>query len=222
MFIPRHPVVENQFCTFTETSSTGGVGGVLAYAGAVCYLVSTSTNQEAVVNIYSGPEPTVAGERIPFGFLMQKVKMDYHQVHPQGFYMPGDLGSSDVIAQPKFNANGVLAGTKEAPVGVGHLGIWETVHYMVTYTGGDPTAGTATGASPILPGERLYVCDNSGGVAGAGDSRVTNVSAQGTSYGTFTNVTSVVARAVKGASAAKALANINNTTLYPVRVKLLV
>lgn len=222
MFIPRHPVVENQFCQFNETSSTGGVGGVLAYAGAVCYLVSTATNQDAVVDIYTGPQPSDAEERIAFGFLMQKVKTGYHQVHPQGFYMPGDLGSSDVIAQPKFNSNGVLSGTKFAPVGVAHLGIWDTVHYMVEYTGGDPADGTATGVSPMLPGQRLYVCDNSGGVSGAGDSRVTNVSTTNNSFGTFANVTAAVARVVKGAASAQTTANINNTTLYPIRIKLLI
>jgi hypothetical protein len=222
MFIPRHPVVENQFCQFNETSTTGGIGGVLAYAGAVCYMVSTATNQESIVDIYRHPEPTNAEERIPFGFLMQKVKTGYHQVHPQGFVMPGDLGSSDVIAQPKFNSNGVLTGTKYAPVGVAHLGIFDTIHYMVTYTGGTPVSGTATGTSTMLPGQRLYVCNDSGAVTGAGASRVTNVSATGSSYGTFTNVTTAVARVLKGASAAQTAANINNTTLYPIRIKLLI
>ena len=38
MFIPRHPVVENQFCSFTVsgTITPAGAGGGLAYAGAVC------------------------------------------------------------------------------------------------------------------------------------------------------------------------------------------
>ena len=38
MFNPRHPMIENQFCKFAETSTTTGVGGVLAYSGSVCYL----------------------------------------------------------------------------------------------------------------------------------------------------------------------------------------
>jgi len=198
MFIPRHPVVENQFCQFATTSGTAGIGGVIAYAGAVCYLVSTATHQDAVVNIYGTVAPTDAEERMPFGFLMQKVKYGYHNVHPSGFMMPGDLGSSDVIAQPSYDSNGNIDGTRQAPVGVAHLGIWDTVHYEVDTKATDP----------MLPGERLYVADD-------GTSKVTN----GTS---LTNVTDVVARVVKGASAAQVAANMNNTTLYSIRIKLLI
>jgi len=198
MFIPRHPVVEDQFCQFATTSGTAGIGGVVAYAGAVCYLVSTATNQDAVVNIYGTVAPTDAEERMPFGFLMQKVKYGYHNVHPSGFMMPGDLGSSDVIAQPSYDSNGNIAGTRQAPVGVAHLGIWDTVHYEVDTKATDP----------MLPGERLYVAND-------GDSKVTN----GTQ---LTNVSDVVARVVKGASAAQVAANMNNTTLYPIRIKLLI
>lgn len=200
MFIPRHPVVENQFCQFAETTISGGVGGVLAYAGSVCYLVTAASRQEAIVNIYGTSAPGGGGstERTPFGFLMQKVKTGYHQVHPSGYYMPGDLGSSDVLAQPKFNANGQITGTKTAPVGVAHLGIWDTVHYTVD------TPGTTI----MAPGDNLMV-------AASGDSKVTNGTA-------LVNVTAIIARVVKGANAAQCQANVNNTTLYPIRIKLLI
>jgi hypothetical protein len=204
MFIPRHPVVENQFCSFTTVSGAStGAGGVLAYAGSVCYLVSTATNQEPEVNIYGATAPTDAEERIPFGFLMQKVKEGYHSVHPTGFYMPGDLGSSDAIAQPMYNSSGSIYGTKQVPVGVAHLGIWDTVHYT-----------TDTAATDVVePGEQLYVCV--GGGTAATNSRVTNGTA-------LTNVSTVVARVVKGVSAAKSAATQANSTLYPIRIKLLV
>src|SRR5574340_160115 len=100
MFIPRHPVIENQFCqytTVTGAAAVAGTGGVLAYAGAVCYL--DDSQNEAIVNIYAANENKPA-----FGFLMQKIKTGYHAIHPAGFFMPGDLGSSDVIAQPSYDA----------------------------------------------------------------------------------------------------------------------
>lgn len=198
MFIPRHPVVENQFCQFASTSGTGGIGGVVAYAGAVCYLDQDAVNQDAIVDIYGTVAPVQVEERIPFGFLMQKVKMGYHNVHPTGFMMPGDLGSSDVIAQPSYSAVGAIDGTKQAPVGVAHLGIWDSVHYEVD------TKNTHA----MLPGEQLYVADE-------GTSKVTNGTA-------LSNVTTVVARVVKGASAAQVAANMDNTTLYPIRIKLMI
>ena len=218
MFIPRHPVVQNQFCSYGEQTSTGsaGIGGVIAYAGAVVYLDSTATNEEAIVfkMTYNASAYT------PFGFSMQKVKTGYHQVHPAGFVMPGDLGSSDAIAQPSYSAAGAITGTKAVPVGVAHLGIWDTVHYTCVKTS---SSLVSTASAAILPGQSLY--------AAADEGKVTNseTNADGTATADIGDVgtgdrcsTTVVARVVKGASVAKASANINNTTLYPIRIKLLV
>ena len=224
MFIPRHPVVENQFCEFTSQSGTGsaGVGGVVCYAGAVVYLVQAALNEDAVVNRYNlySNETAVTSERVPFGFSMQKVKTGYHQVHPTGFYMPGDLGSSDVVAQPRYDTNGNIIGTDAAPLGVAHLGIWDTVHYTCQFTGtAGVNASVATNAR-MKPGDLLYVAANCG-------SRVTNDS---TSAGDDTydgnalpNVKStIVGRVVKGVNAAQCVTTINNTTLFPIRIKLMI
>lgn len=207
MFIPRHPVVENQFCSFTVsgTMTPAGAGGVLAYAGAVCYLNAAATNQESEVFVYEAAAPAATGnQRTPFGFLMQKVKEGYHSIHPTGFYMPGDLGSSDVIAQPTYSAAGAINGVKPAPVGVAHLGIWDTVHY----------AGHVA-ATAIVPGEMMYV--DVGTLNNAATyGRITELA------GAMPGVTTAVARVVKGVSGAKADANAANTTLYPIRIKLLI
>jgi len=207
MFIPRHPVVENQFCSYGENNSygAGGVGAVVAYAGSVVYLDPAATNQEAMVF-----KMAVGVTQKPFGFAMQKVKVGYHQVHPTGFMMPGDLGSSDVIAQPLYSAAGVITGHKAAPLGVAHNGIWDTVHY--TSTGAE--AGTISAA--LVPGQDLY--------AATDEAKVTNDnSGTGTGTDKEDSVTqNIVARVVKGASIAKVQANTDNTTLYPIRIKLLV
>jgi hypothetical protein len=206
MFIPRFPVVENQFCSYGSqtATATAGIGGVIAYAGSVVYLDETATNEEPIVKkmAYSASPFT------PFGFLMQKVKTGYHQVHPTGYYMPGDLGSSDVIAQPSYTGAGVINGTKAVPVGVAHLGIWDTVHYTCT--------GGTTPSVKMAPGISLY--------AAADEGKVTNstVEADGTDSVGERASSTVVARVVKGASVAKCSANINNTTLYPIRIKLLI
>lgn len=207
MFIPRVPVVENQFCSYGETDTTTGVGGVIAYAGSVVYLDSTAANQESLVfkMAYSASPYT------PFGFSMQKVKTGYHQVHPTGMVLPGDLGSSDAIAQSKYGTNGAINGTKSVPVGVAHLGIWDTVHYTCTMVGG-------TVSDAIKPGESLYAAND--------EAKVTNNStaaADADDLDTGENVSStVVARVMKGASVAKAQATIDNVSLYPIRIKLLV
>lgn len=216
MFIPRHPVVENQFCSYqAQTTDATGVGGVLCYAGSVLYLDSTATNEEAIaIKLdHSG------GGETPFGFAMQKVKSGYHQVHPAGFMMPGDLGSSDVIAQPSYSS-GAINGTKEAPLGVAHLGIWDTVHYIALGTGGTTAAyANYVPSAGILPGENLRAAADEGKVT----NDETNAS-DGTDYnGEYsTGTTTTVARVVKGASVAKITANAQNTTLYPIRIKLLV
>jgi hypothetical protein len=211
MFIPRHSVVENQFCKYAAQTATGsaGVGGVVAYAGSVVYLNPTAVNQEAEVIKMSH---TAAAE-VPFGFIMQKVKTGYHQVHPAGYAMPGDLGSSDAIAQPTYSSAGVITGTKEVPVGVAHLGIWDTVHYTCTMAAG--VVQTA-----MTPGLALF--------AAADEAKVTNSTANSdgttdvTTGARCTGNTTVVARVVKGASVAKCQANIDNTVMYPIRIKLLI
>jgi hypothetical protein len=216
MFIPRQTVVENQFCKYQAQTATAaaGVGGVVAYAGAVVHLVSAASNQEAIVAAYStfAAKPTGA-DLAPFGFLMQKVKTGYHQVHPTGFYMPGDLGSSDVIAQPSYDGSGNINGTVATPAGVAHLGIWETTHYVCAHT-----ANVVADGDHMKPGQSLYVAANNG-------SKVTNDdTAAGDDSLNYENLidTVVVAKVVTGASAGQCSSNIANTTLYPIRIKILI
>ena len=216
MFIPRHPVIENQFCKYaaqTNDTAAGGVGGVIAYAGAVLYLKSDATNEESEVNRYGTHTEYVAlgsgsPQKVPFGFSMQKVKTGYHQVHPTGYMIPGDLGSSDVIAQAAYDGStGAITGTKEVPVGVAHLGIWDTTHYIVE--SGDE----------MSPGDMLYVAANA-------ESKVTNSTSdvadgdEATAGKRFDN--NLVARVLRGASSGKVTANRANTVLYPIRIKLMI
>ena len=206
MFIPRHSVVENMFCFYGEQTATGatGIGGVVAYAGSVVYLDSTAVNEDSVVfkMAYSVTDT-------PFGFLMQKVKTGYHQVHPAGMVLPGDLGSSDAIAQPKYNASGVITGTKSVPVAVAHLGIWDTVHFTSPMS-----AGTVT--TKMAPGDALYPA--------ADQAKVTNstVNSDGTDTAGERCSTTVVARVVKGASIAKCQSTVDNVAPYAIRIKLLI
>ncbi len=204
MFIPRQPVVENQFCKYGETATAGGAGNVICYAGSVVYLDSTATNQEAVVL-----KMAYGISDAPFGFAMQKVKTGYQSVHPVGMMLPGDLGSSDVVAAPKYNANGTITGTAATPIGVAHMGIYDTVHYT--------TAGGAAAATAMLPGEALYPASDEAKVTNS----TVNSDATDDAAGERCSTT-VVARVVTGVSAAKASATINNTTLYPVKIKLLI
>jgi len=208
MFIPRHPVVENQFCSYqAQASDATGVGGVICYAGSVLKLNSDATNQEAIVSkMVSGDTDLCT----VFGFAMQKVKTGYHQVHPAGFMMPGDLGSSDVIAQPAYSA-GAINGTKEAPLGVAHLGIWDTVHYTATMVDSEVSGD-------LTPGSCLYAANDEAKVT---DNITLAADEDDLTTGEAVNVT-IVAKVVKGASQAKVAANIANTTLYPIRIKLLI
>jgi hypothetical protein len=210
MFIPRMPVLQNQFCSYGAQTGTGsaGIGGVIAYAGSVVYLDPTAPNQESIVfKMAHGVSET------PFGFSMQKVKTGYHQVHPNGFVMPGDLGSSDAIAQSQYDATGNITGTKAVPCGVAHMGIWDTVHYTCSGGTGAPTA--------LTPGMDMYTAADEAKITSS-----TDASAGGDGVADKANgarcSSVVVARVMKGASVAKVTANVNNTTLYPIRVKLLV
>jgi len=213
MFIPRHSVVEDQFCSYAANSAFGsaGVGGVVAYAGSVVYLDPDADNEEPMVKKMAYD----ASPFTPFGFLMQKVKVGYHSVHPTGMMLPGDQGSSDAIAQPLYNASGAIVGHKSIPVGVAHLGIFDTVHYTCIGTGGDSDA-YGTVSTKMIPGASLFPA--------TADARLTNSTQIGdeTDYDGERCSTTVVARVMKGASVAKCQANIDNVTLYPIRVKLLV
>lgn len=217
MFIPRHPVVENQFCQYDSQTVTGsaGIGGVVCYAGSVLYLDSLATNQESIVKkITHG----IAATDVPIGLSMQKVKTGYHQVHPAGYSMPGDLGSSDVTAQPSYDTNGNITGTKAAPIGVAHLGIWDTVHYTCEMTTSVVDVAMLPGAA-LRPASDEAKLTNNVTDASSGPAPDATDKANG-SY--VTNAAVTVARVVKGASVAKCQANFNNTTLYPIRVKLLI
>jgi hypothetical protein len=149
MFIPRHPVTENQFCSYTSisgASATDGIGGTIADAGAVVYISGWDS-----INGRSMVEMVTASGQAPYGFLGQKVKMGYHDVHPYYWQKREDFGSSDAIANP-WLYNGVQIGTKATPVMVAHDGgIWDTTHY-------DLTMGQAVNA-----GDNLYVSSNGGG-----------------------------------------------------------
>jgi hypothetical protein len=117
VFIPRDPVVQNQFLTHDSTwTATATAGAVVALTGDELVAVASGT-------------PGLA----PYGFLMQNVKAE-SSAHPTGFRLPGDLGSSDAFTGD--------------PVGVAHLGIYDTTHYntATTYTAGvELVTGTTEG-----------------------------------------------------------------------------
>lgn len=79
VFIPRDPVVQNQFLAHNSAASTTETAGSV---------VRLSGNE--LVSVVSG-----AGD-VPYGFLMQNVKAE-SSAHPTGFRLPGDLGSSDAF-----------------------------------------------------------------------------------------------------------------------------
>lgn len=205
MFIPRHPVIENQFCKFGSTAVATGVGSVVAYAGAVVYLDPTADDSIVKKMAHGVTEA-------PFGFCMQKVKTGYHAVHPVGMVLPGDLGSSDAIAQPIYDATGAIVGTDAVPVGVAHLGIYDTVHY----TCGRASANTVAAGETMVPGATLYPA--------ADEAKVTNSTTNSDGTDTLGErcSTTAVAKVLKGVSAAKATSTVTNATLFPIRIKLLV
>jgi len=79
VFIPRDPVVQNQFLTHDSSlGTTATAGSVVALSG------------DELVQVVSGTDTH------PYGFLMQNVKAE-SSAHPTGFRLPGDLGSSDAF-----------------------------------------------------------------------------------------------------------------------------
>ena len=231
MFIPRQPVVDNQFCEFaSQTSDTSGVGGALAHAGAAVYLDGSAV--DPYVYVFDTEGGTPGGARHVFGLLMQKVKTGYHEVHPAGWVKRTDFGSSDAITQPTYDTSGNINGSQPVPVGVAHCGgIWDTTHYDSR-----TAAGYATGAA-VNAGDLLNVAY---GGATYGYGRLTNNDAVGTDTdgfqvdanalvpmfdtfaGTGTTKYQAAGIVIKGVSAAKAQSTIQGQTMYPIRFKLLV
>jgi hypothetical protein len=222
MFIPRQPVVDNQFCEYgSQTGDTTGVGGTLAHAGAAVYMDGSAI--DPYVYVFSDSLPA-SGQRHVFGLLMQKVKTGYHEVHPAGWVKRTDFGSSDAIAQPTYDASGNIDGSQPVPVGVAHCGgIWDTTHY-------ESRTAVDTWAA-VNAGDLLNVTYNS-------DGRLTNFGTQGTDdwsvHGealvpmfaafdeTGTASDHAVGLVIKGVSAAKAESTFSGQTMYPIRFKLLV
>ncbi len=166
-FIPRHPVIQDQFCSYTQTTTGSGgtgTGATIAEAGSVVIITDYGTAwSELDRTIVRRVETGDAAGTLPHGLLMQKIKTGYEAVHPAGYVLRKDMGSSDAIALPKYTS-GSIVGTRTVPVGVGMLGIWETTHYV--YSGANGFAG----------GALLYAC-NEGTVGATGDSVITAVMA---------------------------------------------
>ncbi len=102
--------------------------GSTATAGAV---VSLSASEK--VEVVSGTNTT------PYGFLMQNVKAE-SSAHPTGFRLPGDLGSSDAFTGD--------------PVGVAHLGLYDTTFYDTadTFSAGDALYSDVEGKVTVNAG----------------------------------------------------------------------
>ena len=182
MFIPRDPVNENMFCQYKATTSSGGTGDFIAYAGAVVHIKTGSPDTYV--------ETSEATADKHFGFLEQTIKTGYHAIHPAGYILDKDFGMSHVVAKPTFAAGTrTVNGTQATPVAVAHLGIWETTHY----DDGAVNAGAA-----------MYVKASTGGKICDSDNDTQ------------------VAWCVKGVTAGQAAKNVAGTTLYPLRIKLLI
>jgi hypothetical protein len=188
MFIPRDPVNENMFCQYVATTSSGGCGDFIAFAGAVVHIVQGAAPGSDVETYVKA---SVTGAEAHFGFMEQTIKTGYHAIHPAGYILDKDFGMSYVVAKPTFAAGTRnVDGTEPTPVAVAHLGIWETTHY--------------DNGGAIKSGDKLCVKATSGGKIKVGDTG------------------GQVGWCVKGVTAGQAAKNVAETTLYPLRIKLLV
>jgi hypothetical protein len=137
VFIPRDPVVQNQFLVHDTSQGTG-----TETAGCVVFL----SGDQLVA--------CVSGAQSAYGFLMQNVKAE-SSAHPTGFRLPGDLGSSDA-----FTGDPVAV----AHLGLYDTTYYNTA---TTYTAGvnlTVAAGgrvTPTGVNEINGGEVVAVAQNS-------------------------------------------------------------
>lgn len=118
-FLVRHPMVENQFCSFDAASAeTKPVP-----AGRLVRIVGETSDGRAKVDVVSD-----ASAQTALGWLMQKVKEESSEM-PPGFRFRGDMGSSDAyLGDP-------------VAVAMGPGAVYETDQYVDEGTDGI-TAGT--------------------------------------------------------------------------------
>lgn len=104
----RHPLVENQYCSFDAAS-----GETLPVAaGTIVKVVGETSDGRVLIDVVSD----AANDQV-FGWLMQKVKAEYTDF-PPNFRLRGDLGSTDAFLGD--------------PVGVamGPGAVYETTEYV--------------------------------------------------------------------------------------------
>ncbi len=102
-FQVRHPMIENQFCTFDADSTEANSAAVPA--GRLVRITGETADGRAKVDVVSdiSAQPTV------LGWLMQKVKLESTEM-PPGFRFRSDMGSSDAyLGDPVGVAMGVGA-----------------------------------------------------------------------------------------------------------------
>lgn len=131
-FQVRHPLVENQFCSFNaDSGETFPVA-----AGKLVRVVGETGDGRAIVDVVS--TASSQGTSI-IGYLMQKVR-EQSTEFPPGFLFRSDMGSSDAIIQGGH-----------VPVGVasGRGAVYEIDQYV------------DNGSNGIAAGTLLY-CDNDG------------------------------------------------------------
>ena len=122
MFIAREPVLENMFCRHDSTQSTPinpGVSPVVSPQGALCTIAGCDGETTIVKKM-------TACSQKPFGWLMQEIRTDYnHEYIPFNGMMAKDMGTQKTFVG--------------YPIGVAHLGIYDTNVYNVE--SGGVTAG---------------------------------------------------------------------------------
>ena len=101
-FNVRHPLVENQYCSFNkDTSETLPVA-----AGTVVYVMGETSDSRALVDVVSDASAQV---NLIAGFLMQKVVAESSEM-PPGFMFRSQMGSTDAIVQDSHPPVGVASG----------------------------------------------------------------------------------------------------------------